>query len=409
MIRNLLIYISAILLLTACHKHHEEEAWMPQRTVLVYMAGENNLSYNVLYDLREMMAASIDPTNDCLLVYVDRAKKEELPYLARIKDGKLTDSVSVADMNISQEDPYTSDPRVMEGVMRYAFNKYRSADSDYGLVLWGHASGWLPGDSITTNAARETGRRKAFGGDTGNNTMVSAGKYWMNMYTLAQVLSRLPHLRFIFADCCHFQCLESAYELRNVADYIIGSPAEIPNVGAPYTTVVPALFEKTTFYTSVVNRYYEQVIDSVKYVPLSVIKTEGMDQLAAATRQVLLSMADTLGATPYPNLKGLIHYYVNPRFPDANDFVRHYATAEAYSTWKQALDQVVVYKKMAMRWATNRMWSLYYKDFTMTEEGYGGVSMYVPQDPAKETDDNYNKAIRNTSWYEAVGLSDLGW
>jgi hypothetical protein len=70
---------------------------------------------------------------------------------------------------------------------------------------------------------------------------------------------------------------------------------------------------------------------------------------------------------------------------------------------------VVVYKKMAMRWATNRMWSLYYKDFTMTEEGYGGVSMYVPQDPAKETDDNYNKAIRNTSWYEAVGLSDLGW
>ena len=173
--------------------------------------------------------------------------------------------------------------------------------------------------------------------------------------------------------------------------------------------MVPALFEKTTFYTSVVNRYYEQVIDSVKYVPLSVIKTEGMDQLAAATRQVLLSMADTLGATPYPNLEGLIHYYVNPRFPDANDFVRHYATAEAYSTWKQALDQVVVYKKMAMRWATNRMWSLYYKDFTMTEEGYGGVSMYVPQDPAKETDDNYNKAIRNTSWYEAVGLSDLGW
>ena len=51
----------------------------------------------------------------------------------------------------------------------------------------------------------------------------------------ADVMRNLQELKFIFADCCNFMCLESIYELRQVADYIIGSPAEIPEIGAPYT------------------------------------------------------------------------------------------------------------------------------------------------------------------------------
>ena len=31
--------------------------------------------------------------------------------------------------------------------------------------------------------------------------------------------------------------------MRNVTDYIIASPAEIPNVGAPYDKVVPDMFD----------------------------------------------------------------------------------------------------------------------------------------------------------------------
>ena len=38
------------------------------------------------------------------------------------------------------------------------------------------------------------------------------------------------------------QSVEVVYQLRNRADYFIGSPTEIPGPGAPYEVVVPALF-----------------------------------------------------------------------------------------------------------------------------------------------------------------------
>ena len=61
------------------------------------------------------MDASIQLTeDDQLLVWYDRAKKDELPWLARMVNGKLRDSVSIADMQISSKDYYSSDPHVFE-------------------------------------------------------------------------------------------------------------------------------------------------------------------------------------------------------------------------------------------------------------------------------------------------------
>lgn len=403
--KKILIYTATVLLvLTACCKHEEEEIFYA-RTVLVYMSGENDLSEGVQEDIDEMLAATTNVRNHCLLVYVDEYNNNEIPYLARIRNGLMVDSVSIRDMGISKSDTCSVDPGVMKAVINYAFRKYPSLNSDYGLVLWGHASGWVVEDSVATSA---NSRRNAYGYDSGRDN--NGKSAWINMHTLAEVLSQVPHLKYIFADCCHFQTLESLYELRNVADYIIGSPAEIPGPGAPYTTVVPALFESDSFYTSIVDRYYEQVFNSIKRVPLSVVKTSALSALAQATKNVLQSMKDTLTQTPYPDVTSLIHYYYSPLFNDANDFILKYANPEAYVTWKQALDEAVVYKKMATRWMTNTDWTYNYSDFEMTEERYGGISMFIPQNPSQRGRYlKYNQDIKQMEWYYAVGLSDLGW
>lgn len=399
--------MAATLLLTACHKEEEKE-FQSERTVLVYMSGENNLSESVGADLNEMLHARTDAGRHCLVVYVDEYDKTRVPYLARIRNGVMVDSVSIKDMGISRGDTCSVDPNIMKAIISYAFRKYPSRNNDYGLVLWGHASGWVIEDSVTTRTATASARRKAYGYDSGRDNQ--SQEAWINMHTLAHVLSQLPHLTYIFADCCHFQSLESLYELRNVADYIIGSPAEIPGVGAPYDTVVPALFETETFYSSIIDRYYEQVFSGNRSVPLSAVKTSAMEPLAKATRDVLLSMKDTLSLRPYPNVAELIHYYYSPLFNDANDFVLRYATPAAYSAWKAALDEAVVYKKMATRWMTNTYWDYNYADFEMTEERYGGVSMFVPQSPSQRTlYQKYNQDIRKTAWYKAAGLDELGW
>ena len=135
-----------------------------------------------------------------------------------------------------------------------------------------------------------------------------------------------------------------------------------------------------------------------------------MINVAKATRTAFQQMADTLKKTKLPDTKGLIHYYYSPLFIDANDFMLRFASTETYDTWKQALDNAIVYKKMATRWMTNASWTFNYSDFEMTEERYGGVSMFVPQDGVNNaTHQLYNDDIKKTSWYHATNQSSLGW
>ena len=377
-----------------------------QRTVLVYMAGRNNLSYYATADLAEMKEGSMKIGDDqALLVFMRRNYDGEEPWLARIKNGEVIDKVTVSDMGISKDELFASDPEVMEQVMQYAFRHYPSVKDDYGLVLWGHAGGWLLQDSVNVE------RSRGYGVDVGNYIYNPNGK-WINMPTMNKVLKRLPHLKFIFADCCNFMCLESLYELRHTADYIIGSPAEIPCEGAPYDTVVPAMFETTTFYHSIMERYREA---TEGFLPLSVVKTSEMENVAQATKLVMQQIGER-ERDGFPDMKGMVHYnYLNENdttfhqpyniFYDAGNFIQTYATPSEYQQWKQALDAAVIEKHVAYTWRTDKFWDTFYTDFEMTEEKYHGVSMFVPQDPTIEYGEKYlqmNEDITRLQWFSAV-------
>ena len=393
-----LVFLMCLALLSACCKDDEET--IPQtRTVLIYMSAENTLSYDSENDLEEIRQGSQELTNDdYLLVYYDRAKKDELPWLARIVKGQLKDSVSIADMQISEKDEYASNPAVFEKVLSYAYSHY-PATAGYGLTFWGHASGWLREDSIAHS--------RGYGVDNGTNSPSYDSGYWMNIPTLRQALEKQPHLEFILADCCNFMCLETIYELCEVTDYIVGSAAEIPAQGAPYDKVVPEMFKRKDAAKAIMTKYAESYKD---YLPLSVAKTVEVDALAEATRTVLKAIYSRLD-TEYPDMTGLIHYYNEYRaqyhpyynvFYDAGDFVKKYATEPVYKEWKQALDRVISNKIFSKKWDTNKSWYSHYSDFEMTEERYHGVSMYVPQDPDLGYHKRYNDDLKLFGWYYAT-------
>ena len=200
--------------------------------------------------------------------------------------------------------------------------------------------------------------------------------------------------------------------LRNATDYIIGSPAEIPGEGAPYEEIVPALFEKNTFCTSIIDLYYNVQNGNL---PLSAVKTSAMDQLASATRYALDMVQAKIG-NGYADTQGLIHYGYSASsiqfhqeynlFYDAGDFFRSQLSESDYQQWKRALDQAVVEKRFAEQWRTCMTWRYIYSDFEMTEEKYHGVSMYIPQDPNTEYGKYYarnNEDIKQLKWYQSVG------
>jgi hypothetical protein len=374
-----------------------------ERTVLVYLAGKNNLSQSLQTNLEQMKAGSRNIIgNNTLLVFVRRDIQGEKPWLARISNGEVTDSVSLDDMGFGKSNMQACNPELMEQVMRYAFSHYPA--NEYGLVLGGHSTGWLIDE--------EPGQTRAFGVDNGDSyTYSRKNKRWMNVPTMARVLERVPHLKFIFADCCNFMCLETMYELRNVTDYIIGSPAEIPAEGAPYEQIIPALFEKNSFCSSVIDIYYRTQNGEL---PLSAVKTSAIDQLASATRNALDMVQAKIG-NGYADTQGLIHYGYSGSsiqfhqeynlFYDAGDFFRSQLSESDYLQWKQALDKTVIEKRFAKQWRTCMTWRYIYSDFEMTEEKYHGVSMYIPQDANTEYGIYYaqnNEDIKQLKWYQSV-------
>ena len=411
--KKLLMLLCMLNALMACSSDDDNDIieFVPQpteRTVIVYMSGENKLSPYIDYNLKEIKKGSLNiGKDDCLLVYVDKSKISELPWLARIRNGQVTDSVSLADMGISQKDEYSSDPQIMEDVLKFAVRRY-PATHDYGLVLWGHSTGWLiSSDSIPYI-------RRAYGVDNGINSPTSDVGKWMNIPTLATVLKKLPHFKFIFADCCMFMCMETLYELRDVADYVIGSPAEIPQEGAPYPTVVPAMFDKEKFATKIVDCYYAQKSGPDKNLdlPLTAVKMSEMEQLAKATRTALKAVK-AQQTTEYADLKNLIYYYYNDHnafyhpehdiLHDVGDFLRAKAPAADYEAWKQALDKAVIKKTFSAKWYTAFKWDVFYgNNFTVTQERQSGLSMYIPQSPQTGNHATYQKDLKKLAWYYAV-------
>ena len=398
--KKLLIAFLTIVAFVACDKDDPgtEEENIAQRTVLIYMAAQNNLTYDqkgnrfAENDLKEIRQGIQNLGDNNLVVYVDEAKapgsNNYRPYLLRYRNGELKDSIPMDSTAIA------CSPETFGSVIKNAFENYSA--NDYGLVLWGHATGWLfRNDTIMFSA-----RRRAYGGSNNNDSYSGSGTLWMNINTMAKTLRTLPHLKFIFADCCNMMCAECAYELKDVTDYFIGSPAEIPGKGAPYNTVIPAMMEKESFASSICDKY---AIGTSNRVPLAAVKTSEMVSLAAATKNVLQTIKAADNLAQYPNLDSLI-YYLDKNMYDMNHFIMTYASEAEYNSWKQAFDKAVFYTRFAKRWDTMSHVNFY--DFAITSTNFGGMSMFVPQWRLQKTDNNY---IKKFGWYYAAGYDTVGW
>ncbi len=381
-----------------------------RRTVMVYMAAENNLTGFTDSDINEMIRGSQSlPADVNLIVFTDATGRDGHPQIRKIAKGKATPDTGY---NTGKDDFYSSDPQRMQEALSYMMARYPAGD--YGLVLWGHAGGWL----IERDSISGSKPHRAYGYDDGTDTPGSSGRKWMNIPTLAKVLEGLPErLSFIFADCCNFQCAEVAYELRGVADYIIGSPAEIPGIGAPYDKIVPLLADTSEeFYKPVVDAYFSQIWYGYS-VPLSVIKTAEMENLAAATRAIMPALAD---AGPVC-MEDSTYYYLGLRvpsgwlrvMPDINDVMRqNLKDSRAYAEWKAQLDRTVVYGRWTGQWITSNLLECeygagaYHTVFGDDAARYGGMSMFFPQREFDyfNTAYDYNRTISRMQWYYAAGV-----
>jgi len=411
----------------SCKDSDDREPWEKadkvSRTVLVYMAGENNLTLSnsnrfLWNDLSEIIEGSKLMTDDQrLLVFIDSlmtnkndtAKEGKgLPCIVEVHGGKMYKR------HTFDHEFYSSDPAYFRQILQWMTTN--ATAEEYGLVLWGHATGW----AVHKDSVAQARVSRGYGQDDGSG--IAGGKLkWMNITQMAKAMEGLPKLSFIFADCCLMMNAEVGYELRNATEYLIGSPAEIPGDGAPYQKVLPYFFKKgSELYKGIIDTYYDYYTEEFKddsslkgySLPLSVIDTRYIENLAHQTHDILATFTPQKPEIPVFDGVTFYWYYDAAIMYDMKAFIKTNASEEDFTQWEKAYNQAVPYYRMSMRWMTiYNMLNGYFSKFDPDETRNGCVSMFIPKNQGTYYNSvfKYNSTYKNMEWNKVLEWERFGW
>lgn len=258
-------------------------------TLLMYLVGDNTLSSYLETNVRQAQYAMLDSVEACnvnVVVMKDtRQCKPMLFWVHRNKDAKL-DTVMIKQWDTEMN---TASPDFLAEVIDLTFSRFNTKIK--GLALGSHASGWAP---MTNDNPYNAPQRRAFGHDDESKPVGS-----IELWDLAAAIAKGPKLDYILMDCCHMAGAEVAYEMRNVADYMVACPSEEEGSGLPYRKAVPALSQcatsadlpKTLSYCA---KCYFDSFAKMEGATISVIDLRQMQSLANAYQRLIAANKDIL-------------------------------------------------------------------------------------------------------------------
>ena len=380
-----------------------DSSYAPSRTVMVYMVAENDLSGAAADDIREMLAGIKDMTlyaHDRLVIFLDDVSLPRIYVL-----DKNVKAFSLSELNpVKQyrEEVNSASAATLSDFVDYVQTYYPA--SSYGLVMWSHASGWIPSTFSGDNPPVPDSKKRSFGLDNGSNSSLYLQGNQMNIDDMARVLVEKDGVDFILFDACMMQSVENVYELKDAARYIIASPAEIPGPGAYYATMVRAMFKQEAYADAMVDAYYNQYGNSGNPygIVISAVNTSALPAFSAYMKNLIARYEERLWALDYRLLLNYFHYgewtYKNTDMFDVRGVMCHLLDEQEYESWQNKMSQVVRCKH------SNYWYSFYEKGTVQIEDSQCcGLSMFIPR---KIYDDNasikYNIVFKDTKWAQDV-------
>ena len=364
------------------------------RTLLVYLMAENSISKDLKDDFDEIKNAAYDLPDDVrLFVYFDNSDATRLPALYQYHPYKnrLVENVVYE----FEEDVCSSDTAVLGKVLDMVFEEYPTKAFD--LVLGSHADGWIPYHA-------KSSANRSIGIDNGENSFGNDITTTIEVKELAELLVRMPvKVDRLMFDACLMQGVEVAYALRDVVDWIIASPAEIPAYGAPYDKVVPEFFNATSGVEGIMYEYKKSYDDKGYAALISAVNTSCMQELADVTCRYVEEYFNTNSANNYSACLAYVPGKA-PAYYDMNSVMKKILDEDDYAEWKAAFDKAVPYYMVSN---SRKVWSQKAYRFVEIGEDCGAVSAYFPQ--SKSLNQLYNSDFQTTEWYSAAGWDVAGW
>lgn len=380
-------FIFICFLLAGCSK--EEDEPVESRTVLVYLAADNNLNQDG-YDNIELMLKGWRDYNGHLVIYFDSSDRvPELLTLEKGEDGKVHKRV----LETYPEENSASGKTLARVI---SDTKRLFPAESYGLILWSHGMAWLPEsfyfpEFFGRMGVREYPRTKYFGQDYHRGD--SDESSYLDIHVLAEVLPD-SGFHFILFDACFMASVEVLYELRNKSDYIIASPAEVLAAGFPYDKILPYLWGGEEDLKQICREFYDLYhAQSGDYqsATVSLTRTAELESLADITREILRGKT-TNGIVPEVSVAGVRRYEISSNLPrvfyDFGEFVCSQATAGQLSAFDAQVAKTVIFKK-----ATEQFFGE-----PIPAGEYSGLSSYIPLQRWA----SMNPYYATYSWYRSV-------
>lgn len=327
-------------------------------TIMVYLAGDNNLDSAGVVDIKEMKTVG---TTDqiAVLAQFDRAGAKQATIRYCLKQGTplAKDAVqSLGETNMG-------DPKVLEDFVTWGVATYPA--DHYLLVLWNHGAGWddanlyqgdvfsgaappvsrkaepvatrgaAPGAKALPLAQARAGirrtRRALF-----STTVEAAVKQraiafddqaqdFLDNIELKKVMTAIKKkltrkIDILGMDACLMSMAEVAYQMRDVADYSVGSEETEPGEGWPYDRILKALAAKPAMTPEELSKtIVTQYLASYKAsenVTQSAVKLAGLKPLATAVDGLAKALkgilADAASRTALINARAQVQEYSRP-------------------------------------------------------------------------------------------------
>ena len=280
----------------------------------------------------------------------------------------------------------------------------------YGIVLAGHATGWVPINGVAQSGSTAASSKKHpkeyisheelwKKQDSGVETRFFGEKYSdtaANAFDIPELAKGLAatniYFDYILFDACLMANVEALYDLRKNARYIIASPCEIMAAGFPYEDVVPLLMKDggrshdLAGVCEAFNKYYDNH-KSYRSGSVALVDCKQLDALAAAVKAVNNSTQKSYNIDDLQSFEG----HEDHIFFDLGDYIEQMCDdAQALKAFREQMNRTIPTK-----YTLSVFWSNLGTAGEYPIRTFSGLTTSAPSILYR---DNY----ANTAWYKAT-------
>lgn len=346
-------------------------------TLLVWLSGDNDLSSEVPGKISALANGYFGTESyDCrVIIYSDR--KGAYPKVEELSSkGEL--------INIEYFPPHNSASAETLNLVISKMMETAPAKS-YGLIVFSHATGWLPTGALEhpTDYFEPKSLSRSIFDDNGDQMSIS------------DFADALPcKFDYIVFENCFTAGIEVAYELRNKADRILVSSAEIlsPGFEEIYSSSLGLLMQPNADLNSFAQKYFEYrnaMSGNSRSATVSVINCSAIEPLADLVRSIE-SSTESIPEEDLPYMQRFNrHNYT--LFFDLAEYLESRAPEREVEI-NAAINNAVEYAANTSTFMPGNS----YNGFQIYR--HCGITTYIPQSKFPELNEEYYK----TAWYQAT-------